>query len=402
MMDRKAFFILACIMFLTMTGYGIVLPGLPYVAERLGLSSFEMGSLITGWALAQFIITPFWGRLIDKFGRKPVLLFGLFGFGIAFLIIIFAQSFWQLFFARVIGAILSSGSMPACLTIVADSTDDENRGAAMAQMGAVNGLGFVCGPALGGVLTPFGVDVPFIVAGSLAFIALPFAWFLIKEPKKPVLLNDEPSLFKSIFMVTTRGYRELYALTLGHALAVSSILGMLGYFMIDRFAADPVATSVGFSVFAGGSAFVQFFLLKYIYQFKSELWVTKFGCFVSAIGYLFVALSPYVWMVILGCAILGIGGAFIKPTVVAMLSKQGKMGSGITMGLDQSIDSFGRIVGPLLGGVVYSLHISLPFISASMISILLLVIVIISSKSPLGAWGMAEVNKNKHVISKDV
>ena len=148
MMDKKVFFLLGFIMFLTMTGYGIVLPTLPFIADDLGLSSFQMGSLITGWAVSQLITAPIWGRFADKMGRKPVLLFGLFGFGVAFIILILAQSYWQLLIARIIGAALSSGTHPAVFSMVADFSTPKNRNLSMAQMGALNGLGFLCGPAV--------------------------------------------------------------------------------------------------------------------------------------------------------------------------------------------------------------------------------------------------------------
>ncbi|WP_290369209.1 MFS transporter [Bacillus sp. CECT 9360] len=395
-MDRKAFIILSFIMFLTMTGYGIVLPSLPYVAERLGLSSFQMGSLITGWALAQFISTPVWGRLIDRFGRKPILFIGLFGFGIAFILIIFAQTYGQLLVARIIGATLSAGSLPAALTIVADSSDDENRGNAMAKIGAVNGLGFLCGPALGGVFAPLGVNAPFIAAGSLAFLALPFVWLSIKEPPKQVLKMAEPSFIRSLVLVTKSGYRELYILTLGISLAASSLFGMLGYFMIDGFSATPGEVSMAFSIFAGGSAFVQFFLLKYLYQIRTENWIAKFGFVICAIGYLLIAASINVWMAVLGCGLVGVGSACTRPTIISLLSKQERMGRGITMGLDQAIDSFGRILGPLIGGVFFALHSTVPFLGSSLICGLLFLVVLINGRDSFGVWRMEkEIKESK-------
>lgn len=400
-MDRRAFIILSFTMFLTMTGYGIVLPSLPYVAERLGLSSFEMGSLITGWALAQFLATPVWGRLIDRLGRKPILFFGLFGFGIAFLLIIFAESYSQLLVARIIGAILSSGSLPAAFTIVADSSDEENRGAAMAKMGAVNGLGFLCGPALGGVFSPFGVNAPFIAAGSLALISLPFVWVLVKEPPKQTVKNDNPSFLNSLVLVTKTGYRELYILTLGKSLAASSLFGMLGYFMIERFTATPGEVSMGFSIFAGGSAFVQFFLLKHLYRIRPDNWIAKFGFIVCTAGYLFIAISVGVWVVILGCALIGIGSACIRPTVISLLSKQQRMGRGITMGLDQAIDSLGRILGPLVGGVLFAVHSTFPFVGSSVICVLLFFIVLVNGRNKIGVWSLNSQN-HENALNKEV
>ncbi len=392
-MNRKAFFILAFVMFLTMTGYGIVFPSLPYVAERLGLSAFEMGTLVTGWAVAQLIATPVWGRLIDNFGRKPILFIGLFGFGIAFLAIIFVQSYEQLLLVRIIGAALSSGSIPAALTIVADSSKDEERGNYMAKMGAVNSLGFLCGPAIGGIFSPFGINAPFIVAGLLSLVSLPLVYAFVKEPsKQQIVEKNNVSFLASLSLMTKVGYRELYILTLGKSLAASSLFAILGYYMIEKFASDPWQVSLSFSLFAGGSALVQFFLLNYFYQLKSEYWIVNFGFFICTLGYLSIAFSGNVWFVIVGCICVGVGMAFVRPTIMVLLSKQNRMGRGITMGLDQTMDSLGRVLGPLFGGFVFSIHITFPFIGSSFICILILAGILIG-RNTAGNCAVSEKEK---------
>lgn len=369
-------------MFLTMTGYGIVLPTLPFIADALNLSSVQMSSLIIIWAISQLITAPLWGRLTDKKGRKPVLLFGLFGFGIAFLILIFAQNYLQLLLARMIGAALSSGTFPAVIAMVSDQTEKKNRSQVIAKMGAVNGLGFLCGPAVGGLFSPFGVTVPFIVAASLAFFTLPFAYMFIKESNpsleedKESLANDknEQSLWKSISMMAKKGYWNLYVITLGLSIAASSFFGLLGYYMIARFDASPVFVSMAFSVQAGMSVTVQFFLIKRVSEVWEEETITKIGLLIATIGYCLISFSPIIWLVIAGCIFTGFGQALVRPTITAMLSKRDQMGQGITMGLQHSIDSLGRIVGPFWGGWIFAFNVSGPFITSAFITALLLII----------------------------
>lgn len=285
MMNRNSFFLLGFIMFLTMTGYGIVLPTLPFLADDLYLTSFQMGTLITGWATAQLLTAPFWGRLADSIGRKPVLIFGLFGFGIAFLLLILANSYWQLLIARIIGASLSSGTYPAVFSIVADSTNDEHRNIAIAKMGAINALGFLCGPATGGILAQFGVQAPFIVAGTLALTTTPLAWKFLREPEKSeVVIRKQSSYLQSFSILFQKGYRELYTVSLGVSIAASSFFGLIGYFMIARFQASPGYVSLAFSVEAGTAVFVQFFLLERLYRFWKEEKIKKYGLIITVIG----------------------------------------------------------------------------------------------------------------------
>ena len=386
MMDRKAFFLLGFIMFLTMTGYGIVLPTLPFIADDLNLSSMQMSSLIIIWALFQLITAPLWGRLADKIGRKPVLIFGIFGFGIAFLILIFAHSYWQLLLVRTIGAVLSSGAQPAAYAMVADQTERANRSQAISQMGAINGLGFLCGPVFGGVFSPLGVTVPFIIAGALAFITLPFAWLFIKESDSSLESAKDSerdkellSFWKSILMITKKGYWNHYTIILGLSIGASSFFGLLGYFMIAQFNASPLFVSLGFSAQAGTSVVVQFFLMKKIYKLWDEEKICRIGLIIATIGYCFISFAPYVWFAIVGCVFTGLGQSLVRPTTTAMLSKQNEMGQGITMGLQHSMDSLGRIVGPLWGGWIFAFMTAGPFITSAVITVLLLGVTFIAT-----------------------
>ncbi len=370
-MGKKENGLLGFVMFLTMTGYGVVLPSLPYLAEELHLSSFQMGSLITGWAVAQLLCTPFWGRMADRLGRKPVLLFGLFGFGVAFFALLFAQTYVQLLLARVLGALLSSGAQPAAFAMVADSTERTERSRMMAKMGAMNGLGFLCGPMVGGIFSPFGVEVPFVVAGALAWATLPFVWVYLKETGRKTQASEELPLWHSLAKMFHPDYRTLFGIVLGLSIAASSLLSMLGYFMIERFQATLFQTSIGFSVQSGVSVLIQFFAMGYVYRRWSEESVALIGILANTIGFFLIASSAAVWMVILGCAFVGLGNAMVRPTIIALLSKRGGMGQGITMGLKQSVESLGRIVGPLWSGWLFSFAVTGPFIASALISLFL-------------------------------
>lgn len=372
MMDKKRFFLLGFILFFTMTGYGIVFPTLPSLASDLNLTSFQMGTLITGWATAQFITAPLWGKLADSIGRKKVLIFGLFGFGIAFSSLIFVNKYWQLLFARIIGASISSGVYPAIFAIVSDETDYSHRNVAIAKMGALSALGFLCGPSFGGLLSQFGMYIPFIVAGLLAFITMPIAWKFVDEPETFNGLNkNSNSHFLSFSILFKQGYRELYATSLGVSVAASSFFGLIGYFMIERFSSSSGYISLVFSVEAGMAVFVQFFLLERFYRMWKEVSIQKSGLLIAFIGYLVIAFSPHWIFVIAGCALIGFGQACVLSVVASLLSKREQFGQGVTMGMDESMDSLGRIIGPLIGGFTFSFHSIIPFLTSAGILFLL-------------------------------
>src|SRR3989339_1323244 len=143
--------ILLITMFLVMVGFGIIFPVLPFFSIELGATPFQIGMLMASYSLMQFIFAPFWGGLSDKYGRRPIILIGLFGFSITFILFGMATNLFMLFASRIAGGILSSACLPTVLAYVADVTNEEDRGAGMGMVGAAMGLGIIVGPAIGGL-----------------------------------------------------------------------------------------------------------------------------------------------------------------------------------------------------------------------------------------------------------
>ncbi len=151
MKSKKVLAILFAVMFLVMVGFGIIIPVLPFYAEELGASPLELGLLMSVYSLMQFLFSPMWGRISDRIGRKPVLLLGISGLALSFFLMAFASHLWMLFAARIIGGFLSAANMPTVMAYVADITTEENRSKGMGIIGASVGLGFIFGPAIGGI-----------------------------------------------------------------------------------------------------------------------------------------------------------------------------------------------------------------------------------------------------------
>ena len=133
------------------------------------------------YSLMQLIFAPFWGKLSDRIGRKPIMMIGIAGLALSFFMQAMATELWMLFAARIIGGILSSANMPTAMAYVADITTPENRGKGMGIIGAAVGLGFVFGPAIGGIFSKTSMSLPFYIAGSSSLITLILVFFLLKE-----------------------------------------------------------------------------------------------------------------------------------------------------------------------------------------------------------------------------
>jgi multidrug resistance protein len=166
--------------FIDLIGFGIVLPLLPFYAQEFGATPLVIGLLIAVHPGMQFVFGPIWGRLSDRVGRRPILLVGLVGSGISYLIFGLATSLWWLLLSRIMQGI-AGANVPVAQAYIADSTDLEDRTRGMGLVGAAFGLGFIAGPAIGGALVNFGYAVPGFFAAALSLVNAGAAFFYLPE-----------------------------------------------------------------------------------------------------------------------------------------------------------------------------------------------------------------------------
>src|SRR5438067_3942031 len=185
-MKRSPLLVIFITVFIDLIGFGIVIPVLPYYAEgtKFGATPTQVGLLFASYSVMQLVFAPVLGRLSDKYGRRPILLISLLGTCAGFLILGFATTLWMLFVGRIIDGI-SGGNISTAQAYIADVTTKENRAKGMGLIGAAFGLGFVFGPAIGGILSRWGVNVPFLFAGGLAFANAILLYFTLPETVTP-------------------------------------------------------------------------------------------------------------------------------------------------------------------------------------------------------------------------
>src|SRR3989454_4039777 len=185
-MKRSPLLVIFITVFIDLVGFGIVIPVLPFFAEgtKFGATPREVGLLFASYSVMQLIFAPVLGRLSDKYGRRPVLLISLIGTSLGFLILGFATTLWMLFLGRIIDGI-SGGNISTAQAYIADITTKEDRAKGMGLIGAAFGLGFVFGPAIGGILSRWGVGVPFLFAAGLCFANALLLYFTLPETVTP-------------------------------------------------------------------------------------------------------------------------------------------------------------------------------------------------------------------------
>lgn len=370
METKKALPILFLVMFLVMIGFGIIIPVLPFYAENVGASPTQLGLLMAVYSLMQLIFAPMWGRLSDRIGRKPVIMIGIGGLALSFFFMGISNQLWMLFAARIIGGFLSSANMPTIMAYVADITTPENRGKGMGIVGAAVGMGFIFGPAIGGVFSKTSLTMPFYLAGTSSVITFLLVLFVLKESLSKESRQQQSNKKTPMWKEFTGTVSILFLLQLFISLSLSGLEATFAYFAAKR--ANLGTTQLGyiFMIMGFAGAIVQGGLVGRLTKKFGEGVVIQGGIIVSAIGFLLILLVDSFATAAVYLTIFGIGNGVIRPSVSALITKTSTAGHGSSTGLLSSFDSLGRIIGPPLGGWLFSLQAGLPYISGAVLSII--------------------------------
>lgn len=363
---KSALLILFLVMFLVMVGFGIIIPVLPFYAEQVGASPTELGLLMAVYSFMQLIFAPMWGRLSDRIGRKPVMLIGITGLAISFFIQAISTQLWMLFAARFFGGLLSSANMPAAMAYVADITTEENRGKGMGIIGAAIGLGFVFGPAIGGIFSKISLSMPFYLASGSSVITLILVFLLLKESS----MKKHKAKKQPMWQAFTGTGSVLFFVQLLISLSLSGLEATFAYFASQKAGLDSTQLGYIFMIMGFAGAMVQGGLVGRLTKKYGESSVIQGGIILSAIGFGLILLVDSFITAAIYLTIFGIGNGVIRPSVSSLITKTSTAGHGSATGVLSSFDSLGRIIGPPLGGWLFSLAIGLPYLSGAIISIL--------------------------------
>ncbi len=355
--------------FIDLLGFGIIIPLLPFYAESFGASALTIGLLGTSFSLAQFIFSPIWGRWSDRIGRKPIILVGLMGSCLSYLTLALAPSLPIIFFARIIGGI-AGANIPTAQAYIADVTTQENRAKGMGMVGAAFGLGFIFGPAIGGVLSHFSPTTPMWFASALCLANFIAAWALLPESrsaseKTKALGRMEAfrhALRKPVLVVLLSVY---FLVTM----AFSWFEATFALFSEATFGYTAATIGFVFTFIGIVLSIVQGVLVGKVVKRIGERRLIPMAIFAIAAG---IGLLPFAFNVVtlLGAlGVLAIGMGFNSPACSSMVSRLSSADDqGGILGLASSVASLGRVVGPATGGFLYDLYGSrTPYLTAAML-----------------------------------
>ncbi len=385
MKHRKEMSLLFLAVFIDLVGFGMVIPILPFAAEQYGADGFMLGIFVASFSLMQFIFSPIWGNLSDRIGRRPVIIIGLFGSVLSFLVFGLSTSLAMLFASRILSGIFTAATLPTAQAYMADITEEKDRAKAFGLLGMAFGLGFIFGPALGGLLSHNGFLFPGLVAAGLSLINLVGAIMWLPESyheRKPghkrriidfnelkwALRHPMVGTLILIFAIVSFGFSALEAT---YALYGEQIAGLN-------------AQSIGiiFAMVGTILVVVQGGLIGKITRRIGEKKTLLIGLMLMTLGYIAITLAHDFYSLMAFTSLISLGNALTFPTVTALIStKSGRHEQGKMMGLNQSAASLARVVGPIWGGFLFvSVGIHWPFYSAALFIAMAVVLAYIELK----------------------
>lgn len=361
-MKRSPLLVIFTTIFIDLVGFGIVMPVLPFYVEgtRFNATPRTVGLLFASYSVMQLIFAPILGRLSDRYGRRPVLLASIIGTGIGFLILGFATTLWMLFAGRILDGI-TGGNISTAQAYIADITTKENRAKGMGLVGAAFGLGFVFGPALGGILSRWGIGVPFMFAAGLAFSNAILLYFTLPETVTP----DHPA---RVSAAGGRGWAQVLSSLrqprLGFILSIyflfivafSIMTTTFSLFTMFSFGYDAAHTGYLFAYVGVIGAIIQGGLIGRLVKTFGEMALVIVGALLFAVS---LFLIPFTGAHTGLLTLLGVGAAFAignglsTPSLTSLASKSAsELEQGAVLGGTQSVASLARAVGPSIAAVL--------------------------------------------------
>jgi len=354
--------------FMAMAGYGITVPIMPFIARELGASPLGVSLLVSLFALTQFISGPFWGNLSDRYGRKRILVAGLSGYALSFFLAGMSRSLPALIGSRALGGLLSAAMFPSCQALIADMTAPADRGPAMAAMGAWVNLGFLLGPVIGGVLAPVGNALAMSAAGGVVVITAILAATGLREPgtARPAAPTGRgwPSL-ADVSLAVRSPIAPYLSLTFAISFGQGALTALLAYFVIDRFGGTARDAATIFTAVGLASFLAQTLLVGRLIRRFGEHRLALAAVVVCTAGFVSLVPATSVPAAVAAAMLTGLGSSILRPCLTSATSLLTPLPQGLTMGLQSSLDSLGRMLGPTIGGWLYGFGVTLPFWSSA-------------------------------------
>jgi DHA1 family multidrug resistance protein-like MFS transporter len=388
--QKSILLILLCNVFIAFLGMGLIIPVIPSFMNTMYLSGKTVGYLVTVFAVAQLIMSPFAGRWIDLYGRKKIIIIGLFLFGVSELIFGLGTNVFMLFISRILGGISAAFIIPGVNAYVSDVTSVSERPKAMGYISAAISTGFIIGPGIGGFIAEYGVRMPFFFAAAIAFLACISSAFLLKESlnkeqlkeisvttKQMNFLNDLKRSLSPLYFVT---FIIVFVLAFG----LSAYETIFSLFSDHKFGFTPKDIAAIITISSIFGVVVQVFMFGKIVEILGEKKLIQL-CLIT--GTILAASSTIIssfFAVLAVTCFIFLAFDLLRPTLMTFLSKSAGKEQGFVAGMISTYTSLGNIAGPATSGILFDVNIHYPYLFTAVIFVIGLSITVLWKEKYLG------------------
>jgi multidrug resistance protein len=379
MKNRSPIFVLFVTIFIDLLGFGLIIPILPVFALELKATSLQIGLIAGLYSLMNFVFAPFWGTLSDKIGRRPVMLISIFITMLAYVFFAFTNSLWFLVVSRIFAGI-GSANISAAQAYISDITEPKDRAKNMGLIGAAFGLGFIFGPPVGGFLKSLSgagsVALVGYFAAALCALNWVMAYAFLPESIKEKQVNKR-FRFKPVtdlfYELKKPVIRELFTVNFLFVTSFSMMQITLAILWIEHYFLNEKQVGFVFMFMGLSSAIVQGGLVGLLNKKFGEKQLLMMGTISMGIGLLSIPFVPpaYFLLQLISIVFVAFANGCITPAITSLISQAAsKNEQGQVLGMNQSFGSLARVIGPVLGGILYDLHFGLPYAGGALIMVL--------------------------------
>ncbi|MBU8918661.1 multidrug efflux MFS transporter NorA [Bacillus sp. FJAT-29953] len=355
-------------LFIAFLGIGLVIPVLPTLMNELDITGTTVGYLTAAFAIAQLIVSPFAGKAADIWGRKMMIVIGLFIFGISEFLFGIGKDIQMLIISRLLGGISAAFIMPAVTAFIADITNLDTRPKALGYMSAAISTGFIIGPGIGGFLAEFGTRIPFFFAGALGTIAAILSILLLSEPNRNEDNNKQVTDGKvGIQRIIDPKYFLAFMLIFIASFGLAAFESFFSLFVDHKFQFKPSDIAI---VITGGAilgAISQVILFDRLTRIWGEIKLIQYSLILSAILVFLMTVVHSYFSILLVTFMVFVGFDLFRPAVTSYLSNIAGNEQGFVGGMNSMFTSLANISGPILGGILFDIDINYPYYFATLI-----------------------------------
>ncbi|MEE3949744.1 MFS transporter [Bacillus wiedmannii] len=360
-------------LFMVSLGLGLVIPVLPTLINELDISGSTVGYLVAIYAITQFIMSPFSGKWVDQYGRKPTIILGLLIFAVSELLFGLGENVYVLFISRILGGFSNALIFPAVTAFIVDVTSENERPKAMGYMSAAINTGFLIGPGIGGFLADINMRMPFFVAALFGALSVVFSFLLLKEPNEFEEKNEQKEMetkgneyFRQIFHPM---YIIAFLIIFISSFGLASFESILSLYVDYKFNFSPKEIAGVVSVSSIIGMMGQIFLFEHLTKKIGEIALIRYSLALAAIFIFLMTIANSYVTILLTSLLLFVGFDFIRPSVTTYLSKIAGNQQGFVGGMNSMFTSIGNIGGPIVGGTLFDININFPYYFATIVII---------------------------------